>query len=204
MTMMNGLGKRENDQGFCSRRCIVQCSVPTSHDRHVLLPTLACISDRDSVRARVQFCRPNSLPVFESNARKRRSFVAPINTNPPAVAIGPPRFIRPVFLLARGNSSVIPSGTCQAKSPVCASTADQLAPRWFLARPRMFAGVGNIADARIALAPLEARHRPHDAIAVKQHRRPRPASFRSIQCWLRCSSSRRNIPSRHRPRRRPN
>src|SRR5580698_5872578 len=35
----------------------------------------------------------------------------------------------------------------------------------------MLARVGNIPDARIALAPLEARHRPYHAIAIEQYRR---------------------------------
>src|SRR5579863_9197120 len=65
----------------------------------------------------------SSLPVFESNARKRRSLLAPMKTSPPAVAIGPPRFMRPVCCFAGGSSSVIPSGTDHAKSPLRASTA---------------------------------------------------------------------------------
>jgi hypothetical protein len=51
------------------------------------------------------------------------SFVAPMKIRPPAVVIGPPRFKRPVFLLPSGNSSVTPSGTFQAMSPVRTLTA---------------------------------------------------------------------------------
>src|ERR1700681_4597173 len=65
----------------------------------------------------------SSFPVFESNARKRLSLVAPMNTSPPAVAIGPPMFSRPVLRLPSGNSSVTPSVTCHANSPVLAFTA---------------------------------------------------------------------------------
>src|SRR5579859_6582545 len=69
------------------------------------------------------FVTHSSFPVFELNARKRRSLVAPMNTSPPAVAMGPPIFSRPVFLLPSGNSSVTPNVTCQANSPVLALTA---------------------------------------------------------------------------------
>src|ERR1700733_1718513 len=63
------------------------------------------------------------LPFFESNARNRRSFEAPMNINPPAVAIEPPRLTRPVSFLPSGSSSVMPSRTCHAISPVFAFTA---------------------------------------------------------------------------------
>src|SRR2546430_4123640 len=69
------------------------------------------------------FAVHSSLPVFESKARKRLSLVAPMNTRPPAVAMGPPMLKRPVFCLAGGNSSVTPSSTFQAISPVFAFTA---------------------------------------------------------------------------------
>src|SRR4051812_29049055 len=68
----------------------------------------------------------NSLPDFESKARNRLSFFAAIKTSPPAVAIGPPIFSRPVFLFASGNSSVTPKGTFHAMSPVFALTAIRL------------------------------------------------------------------------------
>src|SRR5215471_9396714 len=69
------------------------------------------------------FAVQSSLPLFESTARKRLSFVAAIKTSPPAVAIGPPMFKRPVFFLPSGNSSVTPNGTFHATSPVLALTA---------------------------------------------------------------------------------
>src|SRR5678815_5340434 len=69
------------------------------------------------------FAVHSSLPVRESNARKRLSFVAAINTRPPAVAIGPPILRRPVFFFPSGSSSVTPSGTFHAMSPVLALTA---------------------------------------------------------------------------------
>src|SRR5580704_6779266 len=65
----------------------------------------------------------SSLPVFASNARKRLSSVAPTNTSPPAVAIGPPMPGRPVFCLSAGRLSVMPSGTFHAISPVFTLTA---------------------------------------------------------------------------------
>src|SRR5215471_5967345 len=47
-----------------------------------------------------------------------------MNTNPPAVAIGPANAPeRPVFCLPGGKPSVMPSGTCHAISPVLAFTA---------------------------------------------------------------------------------
>src|ERR1700733_10090503 len=67
----------------------------------------------------------SSLPVFESKARKRASLVAPMNTKPPAVAIGPAKAPeRPVLRFSGGRKSVTPSGTCQAISPVFAFTAN--------------------------------------------------------------------------------
>src|SRR5216684_7174880 len=63
------------------------------------------------------------LPECDSNARKRLSLVAPMNTNPPAVTIGPPNPMRPVLRLPSGNSSVTPRRTCHANSPVFAFTA---------------------------------------------------------------------------------
>src|SRR5436190_24368590 len=65
----------------------------------------------------------NSLPVFESKARKRPSFVAPMKTNPPPVTIGPPAPGDPTFCLPAGIVSLTPSGTCQAISPVTALIA---------------------------------------------------------------------------------
>src|SRR5215472_11658631 len=69
------------------------------------------------------FVTHSSLPVFESNARKRLSAVDPMNTSPPAVAIAPAVLVAPVCCLASGRASVIPRGTSQAKSPVAALTA---------------------------------------------------------------------------------
>src|SRR5580692_9160137 len=51
------------------------------------------------------------LPVLESKARKWWSLVAPMNTSPPAVAMGPPVLRLPVFCFPAGSSSVMPSGT---------------------------------------------------------------------------------------------
>src|SRR5512138_2399230 len=69
------------------------------------------------------FAAHSSLPVLESNARNRLSLVAAMKTRPPAVAIGPPILKRPVFFFPSGNSSVMPSGTFHATSPVFAFTA---------------------------------------------------------------------------------
>src|SRR5438552_989990 len=69
------------------------------------------------------FAVHSSLPVFESKARNRLSFVAAMKTRPPAVAIGPPMLRRPVFFFPSGSSSVMPRGTFHAMSPVFALTA---------------------------------------------------------------------------------
>src|ERR1700722_11524814 len=67
----------------------------------------------------------SSLPFLVSKARKRASLVAPMNTNPPAVTMGPANAPdRPVFRFSGGRKSVTPSGTCQAISPVFAFTAN--------------------------------------------------------------------------------
>src|SRR4249919_2801678 len=65
----------------------------------------------------------SSLPVFESNARKRRSLVAPMNTRPPAVTVGPALPLPPTFCLPAGRKSLTPSVVCHAISPVLALTA---------------------------------------------------------------------------------
>src|SRR5262245_56341367 len=64
------------------------------------------------------FVTHSSLPFFASKARKRLSFVAPMNTRPPAVAIDPPMLMRPVFFFPSGRSSVTPNVTCHTTSPV--------------------------------------------------------------------------------------
>ena len=63
------------------------------------------------------------MPVFESNARKRRSSVAPMKTSPPAVTVGPALPLPPVLRLPSGSASVVPSVVCHAISPVFALTA---------------------------------------------------------------------------------
>jgi hypothetical protein len=65
----------------------------------------------------------SSKPVRESKALKRRSLLAPMNSSPAAVVIGPPMFNRPVRCFGPESCSVIPSGTRHAMSPVCAFTA---------------------------------------------------------------------------------
>src|SRR5262245_37313872 len=69
------------------------------------------------------FVTHNSFPFLTSKARKRLSFVAPIKTTPPAVAIEPPLLIRPLFFFPSGSSSVMPSVTCHTISPVLALIA---------------------------------------------------------------------------------
>src|SRR6185369_2784660 len=65
-----------------------------------------------------------SAPVAESNARNFRSLVAPMNTRPPAVTIGPPRFGAPVFGTPRlVSSSNSPSTERHRNSPVFKSIA---------------------------------------------------------------------------------
>src|SRR5690242_11228287 len=66
----------------------------------------------------------SSLPVRESNARNRRSFVAPMKTRPDAVAMDPPMFNAPVPCTPRASSSsTTPSGVRHAISPVLTFTA---------------------------------------------------------------------------------
>src|SRR5262245_52710118 len=72
------------------------------------------------------FVAHNSFPVFASKARKRLSSVAPMKTNPPAVASEPPRFGLPVFCLSSGNPSVIPNTACHTISPALTFTANNL------------------------------------------------------------------------------
>ena len=54
----------------------------------------------------------SSLPVFESNARKRWSVVAPMKTSPPAVTIGPalPASVRAVGVVTPASQTPPPVG----------------------------------------------------------------------------------------------
>src|SRR6185369_15575778 len=66
----------------------------------------------------------NCLPLFDSNARKRQSMVAPTKIRPLAVAIVPPMFAVPVLPKPFSfNESITPNGTFQAISPRLTSTA---------------------------------------------------------------------------------
>src|SRR5437016_5580818 len=67
----------------------------------------------------------SSLPVFASIARKRLSLVAPMNTRPPAVTVGPALPTPPVFCLPGGSASFNPSGSSQAMFPLLALTANK-------------------------------------------------------------------------------
>ena len=67
---------------------------------------------------RASFVTHSCFPVFASSARKRLSSLEAMNTRPPAVTIGPASTGRPVFCLPSGSCSVMPSGVCQAMSPV--------------------------------------------------------------------------------------
>src|SRR6185437_1208229 len=60
-----------------------------------------------------------SLPVRESKARNRVSIADASKTNPPAVAVGPPRFTEP----AGAPGAIDPNGTSHRFSPVFKSTA---------------------------------------------------------------------------------
>ena len=51
------------------------------------------------------------------------SAVAPMNTRPPAVVIGPALLLLPVFCLPSGRVSVMPRVDCQTISPVLPLTA---------------------------------------------------------------------------------
>src|SRR4030095_7589094 len=88
----------------------------------------------------------SSLPVFESKARKRRSFVAPTKISPPAVVVGPALPLPPVSCLPSGSASLRPRVLSQAISPVLAFTATSRAHggRWH----------GRVASGR-AGAPLD-------------------------------------------------
>src|SRR5262245_24715746 len=64
-----------------------------------------------------------SFPVFASNARKRPSLVAPTNTSPPPVTVGPALPLLPTSCLPGGSASLRPSGVSQTICPVFALTA---------------------------------------------------------------------------------
>src|ERR1700683_5285413 len=70
----------------------------------------------------------NSLPVRASKARKRPSFVAPINIKPLAVTIIEPVLGAPVCEKPfSASASTVPKGTRQTISPVLALTANSSA-----------------------------------------------------------------------------
>src|SRR3989442_2142690 len=78
-----------------------------------------------ALAASISLVTHSSLPVFASSARKRASMVAPMNSSPPAVAIGPPRGSGvPVFGTPRASSSSNdPKGVRQSTSPEFTLTA---------------------------------------------------------------------------------
>lgn len=66
----------------------------------------------------------SSFPLPLSNARKRRSSVAPIKTNPPAVTIDPPMFAVPVGGRPfASNTSTTPNTVRHRNSPLSRSMA---------------------------------------------------------------------------------
>ena len=65
----------------------------------------------------------STLPVLASNAWILRSAVPPLNTRPPAVAVGPALPLPPVSCFSGGSSRVSPSVLCQRMAPVFASSA---------------------------------------------------------------------------------
>jgi hypothetical protein len=75
----------------------------------------------------------SSRPVSESNARSTLSIEAAVNTSPPAVATGPPKFGLPLPRRAgrksrtrsclKAPATISPRGTSQAVRPVNRSTA---------------------------------------------------------------------------------
>src|SRR6202044_272002 len=72
----------------------------------------------------IQFGLPQHFPRTCFKRTKRLSLVPPINTTPPAVTIGPPCPNAPVLWMpAASSSSVTPSGTRHAISPLSPFTA---------------------------------------------------------------------------------
>src|ERR1700686_3989204 len=61
----------------------------------------------------------SSLPDSESKARRKLSIAAAVKTKPPAVIIGPPKVIVPVFIPVMK----LPNGTSQTFFPLKRSTA---------------------------------------------------------------------------------
>src|SRR5262245_42519837 len=72
------------------------------------------------------FAAHNSLPDLASKARKRLSSVAPIKTNPLAVARETPRLGLPVFCFSSGNPSGIANPACHTICAVLTLAANKL------------------------------------------------------------------------------
>ena len=96
----------------------IQFPVASGADHQVLL-ALPRVGHRRGIRRGRQLIVHSSFPVSESNACRCGSMVAEVNTNPPAVTIGPPRLIDPVCF----PGTNVPSGTSHAIFPVNRSTA---------------------------------------------------------------------------------
>ena len=115
----------------------------------------------------------------ESNARKRLSIVPAMNTSPPAVTIGPPCPKAPVFLMPfASSSSLVPSGTLQAMSPVLALTAIRCAHGggW---HGRLFAGSQKRAFTVPRPSGLKRRYATVSPSGVLS-RRPMPPTSREL------------------------
>jgi carboxymethylenebutenolidase len=92
----------ERDQGVGGLAFVrvdaAETAGPSGGDHYVLLSILTQIGDGNGERAPSSLVDHNSFPVRASNARKRASSVAAMNTSPPAVAIGPPRVGVPLLV----------------------------------------------------------------------------------------------------------
>src|SRR5205085_8987639 len=89
------------------------------------LPLLPWYTIGFALMLRSNFTDHSSLPVLDSNARKRASF-AGTNRSPPAVDVGPALPTLPTSCLPSGRRSFNPRITCQAMSPVLALIANNL------------------------------------------------------------------------------
>lgn len=84
---------------------------------------LSAKSDWSRESAVVELRRPDPC---RSWSQERLSFVTPMKTSPPPVAMLPQRLMRPVFCLAAGSSLVMPNTVCKTIPPVLALIAVRL------------------------------------------------------------------------------
>ena len=116
--------ERKRDQRIADR-LFANLWVTASRDHDILPAIRGPVGHRCRMTARGQGALPELLTVLDIECAEIRVDVPAMNTNPPAVTIGPPRLTEPGGTVADAppNPCMEPSGTCQRIDSVARSSA---------------------------------------------------------------------------------